>query len=77
MGGSESWGLRELRGSESWGEVGETVFLHEPRPFSGYEEGQERCGDALLSCGATDSWGHDPCPVAGHTLLLTLVVLCR
>ena len=37
-------------GSESWG-----VYLHErPLPFSGYEEGKERCGDAVLSCGATD-----------------------
>ena len=36
--------------------------MHErPRPLSGYEEGQERCGDALLSCGATD--GRTPtCP---------------
>ena len=32
-----------------------------PRPLSGYEEGQERCGAALLSCGATD--GRTPtCP---------------
>ena len=38
-----------------WGQDGEDGYLHErPRPLSGYEEGQERCGDALLSCGATD-----------------------
>ena len=38
-----------------WGQDGEDGHLHErPRPLSGYEEGKERCGDALLSCGAAD-----------------------
>ena len=37
-----------------WG-LGEDSHLHgRPRPLSGYEEGQERGGDALLSCGATE-----------------------
>ena len=35
-----------------WGWGG---HLHErPRPLSGNEEGKERCGDTLLSCGATE-----------------------
>ena len=43
-------GIRAL-----WGRGGEGGHLHErPRPLSGYEEGQERGGDALLSCGATE-----------------------
>ena len=48
LGCSESWGVREL-------EVLEDGHLHErPLPLSGYEEGKEQCGDALLSCGASD-----------------------
>ena len=44
-------GIRAL-----WGRGGEGGHLHErPRPLSRYEEGKERGGDALLSCGATDS----------------------
>ena len=38
-----------------WGWCGKDGHLHErPLPLSAYEEGKECCGDALLSCGATE-----------------------
>ena len=38
-----------------WGFGAEDGHLHErTHPVSGYEKGKERCGDALLSCGATE-----------------------
>lgn len=71
-GGSESRGVRELRGQRAGGGAGEDGHLHErPRPLSGYEEGQERCGDALPSCGGHRRQDANMSTMAWSSLLLT------